>query len=465
MEIHRGASGVVACALIALAGCGAGVERVDPADLELRDLLGVTPRVAAAWSDDQREAARRVLADGLVERAPETLALATPMAAIEAPQLIGALAVVDGRLLERERDALGLVVVEQGADDAEGRAIDAPRAHAALLGEVTATTVVLELDPRAWPCPADEACDFAILAALAADAAPGVPRLRVAPVAELTVIAALAAGDDGTPTLMVNPIVTAVGAHAATGATGAGGFAPGFVAAAPRPAVQVVPLVTSTWIYDPSVSACASTVQGDCDACLAGGICEPIWSGVSGADACSMLQAQPGQNYSLLCVNLAVSLGEIGACLTRTAPSCAFDTGAILDPARLRANVAFLDDAPCRAALDACLDEAFGVDDEGGCGCDGCGCDGCDCGGCDDGCNDSVQPDCNSSNTPNDGCGGGGGGNDCGGGGGSCAVAGAPARRPVGSGALGMIVVMLPVPAALLARRRSRRRHVVDEPA
>lgn len=459
MEILGGGSRVVACALVALVGCGAGVERVDPADLELRDLLGVTPKVAAAWTVEQREAARRVLADGLVERAPEALALAAPSGRIDEAQMISALAAVDGRLLERERDALGLVVVERLEAEGTGRAIDAPVAHDVLLGATTATTAVLELDPRAWVCPGDAPCDFTILAALAADAAPGATRVRVLPVAELTVIAAALPGDDA-PTLLVNPIVTALGAPAVNVATAAtGGAAPAFAASAVRPTVQVLPLVTSTWSYDPSVGACATAVQSDCATCLAGGICEPIWTGVRGMDSCTMLQAQAGPSYALVCVNLAVSLADVGACLSRTASTCAFDATAIADPARLRANLVFVDDPGCQAALDACLVEAYGASaSDDGCGCD---CGGCDCGGCT---NDS-EPQCSANDSANQSCGGdncNGGNCNSSGGGGSCTVAGTPARRPLGGGALGMIVVMLPVPAALLARRR--RRAIVVEP-
>src|SRR3954469_3814366 len=50
-------------------GCGAGETRIDPGDLELRDLLGVAPEVAIKWDPDQRAAARRVLVEGFHERA------------------------------------------------------------------------------------------------------------------------------------------------------------------------------------------------------------------------------------------------------------------------------------------------------------------------------------------------------------------------------------------------------------
>ena len=132
------------------------------------------------------------------------------------------------------------------------------------------------------------------------------------------------------------------------------------------------PLVTATWAYAPTVDACVASVQRDCTACLGGGTCEPIWNGVSGMDACTMLQASAGQNYPLLCINLAVSLGAVGGCLQRDAPSCAFDAMAILDPSDLRANVRFVDDPACSTALESCLAELYGVDPPPGEGCGSC---------------------------------------------------------------------------------------------
>ncbi|HVV82257.1 MAG TPA: hypothetical protein VHE35_04230, partial [Kofleriaceae bacterium] len=51
-------------------GCSAADDRVDPADLELRDLLGLSPSVANGWDEAQRAAAREVLADGLAQAPP-----------------------------------------------------------------------------------------------------------------------------------------------------------------------------------------------------------------------------------------------------------------------------------------------------------------------------------------------------------------------------------------------------------
>src|SRR6185503_12642036 len=60
-----GPSGRVAVLAVIAAGACAGDSTVDPGDLELRDLLGISPEIASSWNADQRAAARRVLIAGL----------------------------------------------------------------------------------------------------------------------------------------------------------------------------------------------------------------------------------------------------------------------------------------------------------------------------------------------------------------------------------------------------------------
>jgi hypothetical protein len=449
-------------------GCGAADERIDPADLELRDLLGVAPRVATGWDEAQRAAAREVLAAGLVERAPEPLAIERA-ARLDEAIVVGALADVDDRLLDRGRDALGLVEVD---DPSAARAIDAPIAAGALLdGDAApiATATALELDPAAWPCPREDTCDLGVLAALSADALPGAARVRVLPVVQLSTIAArLPAGADGVPTLLVNPVVTAVSEPVAgvAGAAGGGGARPALASVAAA-RVRTAPLVTSTWTYDPHVSDCATAVRSECTTCLGGGACPMVWTGVSGQDTCTMLEAQAGQNYDHLCINLALSLADIRACVADRAPGCAIDADALGDPAMLHNNSAFATTGACFDALAACLDQLYGSGGGDSCGaCDGCSCTYCEenhCSGSNQGggCNESGD-NCEGGGCNDGGCNGGGcndnsgGGCNNGGNQGSCSVARAPSR---GAGAAaGLTWALLPVPAALLARRRARRR-------
>ena len=89
---------------VVVAGCGTGETRVDPADLQLRDLLGVAPEVAARWDAGQRAAARRVLADGLhAQVAPSDVTGAS---------IADRLIALDDRRAAADEDALGLVVLD-----------------------------------------------------------------------------------------------------------------------------------------------------------------------------------------------------------------------------------------------------------------------------------------------------------------------------------------------------------------
>ncbi len=438
------------CLLIA--ACGAADERIDPDDLALRDLLGVQPKVVASWDEAQRAAAREVLAGGLAAREP--VALAARLADDEAA-LVRALAASDEVLDDAGDDARGLVVVTPPRTALA--VIDSPTATALLVAEPADPAVSLDLDPRAWTCPA-QPCDLAVLAALAADAAPGAPLVRVRPVVQLATIAAMTVGADGVPILLVNPVVTAVGVEAAAvigGATAAGAAARGAPAA---PALPPPPLTRGAWTYGTTRGACSTQVANDCATCLGGGLCEPVWGTVSGMEACTMLEANAPRNYDLVCVNLAVSLADVRACLQDRAPSCAIDDNAIDLPAELENNANFVDNVACQTALDVCLNQLYGSGSSDGCG----SCDGCDCGGCNDTSgNDSCS--LNDQNMDTNNCGGcnGGGCNDSGGscngggGNGSCSVAGAGRRGP-GLG-VALVWVLMPVPVALRARRRARR--------
>lgn len=449
--MRMGPSWLVAMVCLGSAACGAADDRVDPGDLALRDLLGVMPQVVAGWDEAQRAAARQVLAAGLTA-GPEMVLLA-PLADDEAA-LVRAVAVSDAALDDRGEDARGLVVVS--APRTELRVVAGPQATALLEAATAPPAVELVAVPRAWPCPAAP-CDLAVLAALAADAAPDAAAVRVQPVAQLAVIAALTDGPDGAPTLLVNPVVTAVGVPIGLDRAGPGGAA-GAGGTSDEPAAASIappPLVRGSWTYGATRDGCASQVAADCTTCLSGGLCEPVWPSVSGMQACTTLAADAPRNYELVCVNLAVSLADVRACLQDRAPSCAIDVDAIDLPAELTNNAVFVDDGGCRSALDDCLAQLYGAGDGGG---DGCGaCDGCDCDSGGDpnvdnsGCNDDG---CNGGSCSGGDCGGNGG--DCGGGGGggSCQVAG-PTRRGPGLG-VALAWVLLPVPVALRAQRRAR---------
>ncbi|HEX4416762.1 MAG TPA: hypothetical protein VH165_02635 [Kofleriaceae bacterium] len=244
----------VVCIAIAAGACSAGDNTVDPSDLALRDLLGVSPDVATAWSAPQRTAARRVLIGGLrADDTPAELA-AEPSAAgagagsgagvgagsgSTAPGLASddrvasLLATGDVRRAAEGAAPLGVVGVHAdptglaitphvaasaalllGGAASPGAAHDggeqprslapggtAPAAMQLLLAEQWDT------DPR-WSHLPGRGLD--VLSALAVDAAhPGGP-VVVVPAPRLTVIAAYVAHDDTSPPhLEVNPILLA----------------------------------------------------------------------------------------------------------------------------------------------------------------------------------------------------------------------------------------------------------------
>jgi len=104
----------VLCCLIA--ACAAD-HRVDPNDLELRDVLGIAPDVALTWSADERAAARQVLEAGMRSVATSP--------AVDAPvgraptldrSLATALAAADATRAQRREAPLGVVSLAVGHD-------------------------------------------------------------------------------------------------------------------------------------------------------------------------------------------------------------------------------------------------------------------------------------------------------------------------------------------------------------
>src|SRR5438552_55289 len=139
----RGTSTWSRCVVVLafVAACGAADNRVDPADLELRDLLGVAPEVAIGWDAAQRAAARRVLASGLaagpVVVAPEPR-LAVIAAYVERAGALPELLVNPVLLAARDPDPL-----EATTAAALGRAtLDGSRVGAGARPEAPTTKVV-----------------------------------------------------------------------------------------------------------------------------------------------------------------------------------------------------------------------------------------------------------------------------------------------------------------------------------
>lgn len=378
----------------AAAACAAGDSRVDPGDLELRDLLGIAPATAIRWAAAQRAAARRVLAAGLGEPgAGAGPAIATAGApAIAAARAAGidervaaSLAAADAVRAEAGAGAIALVrvAVQPGALSLTGQA--APAAAAVLDQRSPPGGLAGELwlvdrwraEPRWGELPGR---GLGVLAALAADAGHRDGPVVVVPVPALAAVAAfVAAGPDQPARLAVNPVLLAalepagepdselagavIAVAAPAGAERQAASGPGTGAALVAPAASASTGGNPYSFYG-SVAECAFAQRTRCEACLAGRTCRPITDAPSGTTECEALAAESGRGYFLLCINLALAITSVERCTADAAPGCARDPGAAGSLTTLEANASFASDATCAGALDGCLAEIYGEPSE-----------------------------------------------------------------------------------------------------
>lgn len=385
---------------MACGACGAGETRIDPGDLELTDLLGVSPEVAITWDADQRASARRVLSSALDDDSIAALGGATrPTAEL---------------VLANEWDGHSWSVLP-------GRGTSLLAALAADAGHRTGR-LVIEPAPRAPQVSMYENGRLVVNPVVLAAIEPAASELATAEQLDRVV-----------------PQVTAPRIQT-RGATAYEPVTPEAVAASGNP-----------YSFYGSVAECAFAQRARCESCLSNSTCDPITDS-DGTTECNRLAENNGRGYYLICINLALAISSVENCAIEKASGCNRDTDASDALAELENNANFLDDGACQMSLDACLGEIYGAPPEefpgldGGvtppreprdtsidCG-DGCSsnnnnCEAspnCDCSG--PSCNNSFSCDstCASSNSGNTSCGncdscesdGGGGGG--GGGGGSC---------------------------------------------
>jgi hypothetical protein len=385
----RSSCGVVC--LAALAACSAGDNSVDPGDLELRDLLGISPETASAWDGAQRAAARRVLAGGLRDDGGPPVRRAIGGSPGELDARVAELLAGDdaARAAEGARP-LGLVAlaIDERSEEIGGGTgvmpVRGPRAAAALAGGSPPRPA----DPGAELSLAGSADTLrrtgalpgrgaALVAELAADAGhPGGP-LVVVPALELAVIAAYVRSGDtaAPPRLAVNPVALAALEPApdeatATAAMVRGPAAPVIAPPIPRgppPVAAAAPVASAggnPYSFYGSVAECAFAQRTRCEACLPAGTCQPVTDIADGNAECTMLAADDGRGYFLLCINLALAITSIDRCTGDAAPSCARDPQAADSLATLASNAGFLTDPTCGGALDGCLAQIFGPPDE-----------------------------------------------------------------------------------------------------
>ncbi|MEO6777252.1 MAG: hypothetical protein ABI467_30265 [Kofleriaceae bacterium] len=467
-----------------LVACAAD-NHLDPSDLELRDVLGMTPEIAMAWDAGQRAAAREVIEAGMH---------AAPGASVHASlgadrDLATALGVAD---LARDHHRLAaLGVVELALD---GDALQATPRSSTLAPAPRGEVPPFELQLAGWSdrpgWAALPARGIDVLTSIAKDAGHRRGPVIVTPAAQLAVIAAYLPATAASPAhLVVNPVLLAalepVGATAGGPALGSG----------PTVTMAVAPSdpVGNPYTFYASVSDCAAAQQRRCEACIPNGTCTPIAGTGDGTAQCEQLAADQGRGYSLVCINYALAIGSVATCTAGSVPSCPIDTPA---GTTLETNADFLDRTECASALDRCLDDRYGStpssipppDTSPSCADSTCdaspSCD--DSTGCEDGgaCADSGGDSC-SSDSGGDSCSGdsgdsgcsggdsggdcsGGGGGDCGGdSGGDCSGGGGDdcnaGHRRRDHGSHGYLWACLPLPFAVIARRRADRRRAKRE--
>lgn len=365
-----------------VSACGAADNRIDPGDLGLRDLLGISPDVALQWDGAQRAAAREVLNGGLVLEPPtaDAVALALVGGRSRDERIASTLAKIDRALAGDGDDALGLVHVELDATTMTTAALIGPRAAELAAGRPGAPPEPIELwlaaawdDVPAWATLPDRGLE--LMAALAVDAGHVGGPIVIAPAPRLAVVAAYVVAADAPPQLMINPVLLAAlepdGADAATVVAVVRGAATGGgVARAPsdptrsdpdRPDPIAAGTGGNPYSFYGSVGECAFVQRTRCETCLASSSCEPVTNTTDGNAECTTLAASGGRGYFLLCANLALSITSVGDCVRDEAAACPFTSDAASNLATLEDNARFVDDAICGGGLDRCLADIFGA--------------------------------------------------------------------------------------------------------
>lgn len=334
----RGTSHVVAaCALVLACACGTGDTRIDPGDLELRDLLGISPEAAGAWDEEQKASAREVLLDALDDDASGLVDVELATADTVDGQIARSLATLDARRFAEGNDALGFVRVSIAGTALTGQRI---RAGAQ---DITARDK--------------------LLAALAQGAgAKAEDEVVTVPSPRLSVVASYVASTP--PRLLVNPVLLTVldgEPLALPDETAPVAYPPNRRGEREREREMSTLAAGNPYSFYGSVAECAYAQRSRCTACVASANCVPVTDATDGAAECQALDANGGRGYFLLCINLSLAISSVDDCTADLRPSCPRDTDAASDLGQLEENAVFLDDGSCGTGLDACLAKIYGA--------------------------------------------------------------------------------------------------------
>ena len=401
------AVGVGLAVALTLVGCGAADQDLDPAMLDPRDLLGVTPAAAATWDAGQRAAAREVLAQawrataaqadaralaggpdgGPAATTPGDPATAAPGPSVELHGRVDTAALIR---LDRLRQARGLPPIIAGRGAVQGLALTVAVTAPMALG-ATSDGSGPPLRPDGWD-PGDaglldrgrallgqlaEAAGHPAGAQLIVRPAPSAPfgavylGQRAGMLVNPVLLAALEPVGDGDPS---NP-ASGAPAQPARGAPGnpAGAASLAHSGAAGVPGQTAPPAEVSPesgpggnpYSFFGSVAECAAYQRNRCEACLPDGSCDRTSRDAQdGNDECQTLSQGDGRGYYLYCANLSLAIATVASCTADQAPGCPQVNGASNQLAQLDANATFIDDDTCQAGLDECLAQLYGSPDQ-----------------------------------------------------------------------------------------------------
>lgn len=404
------------------AGCGTADNRVDPGDLELRDLLGFSPRAASEWGAEQREAARRVIAGSLAaseeaERFGASLVVA-PYRDEAARDVVVAQALArwDERLAREGVAAVPLLRVAVAPGVARATVRPTLRSGRVARASDGAASADFAMELAGWseePLAGLAARASTELRDLARDAGHGAEPLVVVPSARLPVLAAYVEPEGGSEgrgasatsaaRLLVNPVLLAArepgdgaaagelgggaaGDHGGEGSregsregsgegqTNGGGGAGGIVrdpdgarggggAAVGPGGLDSHAIGGNPYSFYGSVAECAYAQRLRCERCLGDSSCQPITDTTDGDAECVRLGEDGGRGYFLQCINLSLAITSVNRCAADGVSSCARSPGAANSLSTLESNANFLEDETCQVGLDRCLAKIYGKPD------------------------------------------------------------------------------------------------------
>jgi hypothetical protein len=339
--------------LVALSGCGSSDGELDPADLEVRDLLGLEPQIGLRWDAEDRADARRLLT-GAMNRPPEAACdLTLGYGSTPGERALASLDMHDHDLVEQEAPPVMTARIET-VGELDGTA----SLHVVPLAVDVDALLDRPTDPAApsphlvgwqsWPELAVRAPALLVELARAAGH-PATDELSIEAAPRAPVAAAYLPAQR---TLLVNPILLAALDPAAAASAASGG-------SAPRIVLGALPAVNPYNFYA-SLGDCTLDQQARCNACIASGGCDPESDAVSGLVECMTLTADP-RGFALFCANLALAIVTVAECMAADAPTCPTVEGAGDQLSALQANAPVLDDPSCLAALNGCLNSIYGT--------------------------------------------------------------------------------------------------------